>query len=86
MNDLQEAIASFKERLPGWWFTVGECSVSCDATVGPDKAYCPKWMLDKFDDGFSVDLCQPSTLAEALNEAVDEALEAITSPPDTPEP
>jgi hypothetical protein len=75
--DLSEAVRDFKEALPGWWFTVGECSVSCDATVGPDVAYCPQWMLDKFDAGFDCDLAQPSTLASALRGATEIALNAI---------
>lgn len=79
MTDLSQAIAYFKDKLPGWWFTVGECSVSCDATVGPDVAYCPKWMLDAFDDGLDCDLYQPSTIAQALMGATDLAVEALKS-------
>lgn len=77
MTDLSEAIAEFRLKLPGWWFTVGECSVSCDATVGPDFASCPEWMLIEFDEGFDCDLRQPSTLAEALRGATNAALDAI---------
>jgi hypothetical protein len=76
-RSLETAIADMKVKLPGWWFTVGECSVSCDATVGPDIAHCPKWMLEAFDDGIDNDLRQPSTLVDALDGAVEKALKAI---------
>lgn len=77
MSSLSNAVQRLKRELPGWWFTLGECSVSCDATIGPDVAYCPKWMLDAYDGGFDCDIRQPSTLADALNGAIDEALKAI---------
>ena len=79
--ELVKAIDEFKAALPGWWFTVGECSVSCDATVGPDRAHCPQWMLDAFDDGFDCDLAQPSTLSDALRGATAAALSALPAPP-----
>jgi hypothetical protein len=76
---LEEAIARFKAALPGWWYSVCECQVSCDATVAP-TAESPDIALvehgNDFDGGFSVDLYQPSTLAEALITAMNEALAA----------
>jgi len=77
VGDIETAIKEFNEKLPGWWFTIGECSVSCDATVGPDRAYCDQDILNRFDDGVDWDLAQPSTLAQALREATYEALRLL---------
>jgi len=81
VSDLDDAIAELREKLPGWWFTVGECSVSCDATVGPDAAYCPAWMLNdpELDAGIDGDLRQPSTMADALRNATGIALAKVTA-------
>ena len=48
----------------GWWWSVGVCSVSCDASIGPDVAYCDKETLIAFDSGFHADVPQPSTVAD----------------------
>ena len=77
--DLVAAIAELREKLPGWWFTIGECSISCDATVGPDMAHIPEPFLSLFDEGFDSDLLQPSTMAEALRRATERALTAIAA-------
>jgi hypothetical protein len=50
----------------GWWWSIGDCSVSADASCGPDVAHCSKDMLVRFDDGIHVDIDQPSTPALAL--------------------
>src|SRR5262249_6064321 len=72
---LDRAIEAFKAEFPGWWFKVGECRMSCDADIGLDKHDLgPSGVhLDEdltryryFDDEFSVNLPQPSTVAEAL--------------------
>jgi hypothetical protein len=34
---LETAIAEFKAKLPGWWFSLGECQVSADASCGPTR-------------------------------------------------
>lgn len=73
MEDLLAAIAEFKQRFPGWWYTIGECSVSCDATIGPDFAHCPKAVLEAFDSGIMNDIEQPSTVADALRGAMAKA-------------
>ena len=64
----EQAMEAFRAEFPGWWWKVGECHVSCDATISPDR-YGPDEDLMAhrfFDDGFSVDLRQPSTVADAL--------------------
>lgn len=77
---LEEAIAEFKAALPGWWFRVGECQVSCDATCAPtrESEHIALIPLDaRFNHGFDADLPQPSTLAEALRTVQEDALAAI---------
>lgn len=76
---LENAIEEFKAALPGYWFTVGECQVSADASCGPtvespDIALIP---LDRqFDDGFHADLPLPATMADALRNVQAQAIEA----------
>ena len=79
-NDIEASIAVFKAKLPGWWFSVCECQVSCDASCAPTSesehiklAYTDK----RFDDGFHADLLQPSSLAEALRDVQQQALTAL---------
>ncbi|PZQ55796.1 MAG: hypothetical protein DI555_07150 [Novosphingobium pentaromativorans] len=80
---LEEAIARFKSDLPGWWFSVGECQVSCDASCAPTSETMDIGIVgipgsdDRFDSGFHADLEQPSTLAEALDDVRMQALEAL---------
>lgn len=78
---LEAAIARFKSDLPGWWFSVGECQVSCDASCAPTTE-TPHIALiqragDTFDGGFHADLAQPSSMAAALDDVRRQALEAI---------
>jgi len=75
-HDLERAIRQFRHCLPGWWFSVGECDISCDASIAPMKASPDIALIPhdrRFDDGFHVDLPQPATLADALREAVIDA-------------
>lgn len=77
---LEAAIAEFKARLPGWWFTVGECQVSADGSCGPtrESEHIALIPLDRrFDDGFHADLPQPATMADALRDVMNQALAAI---------
>jgi len=55
---LFEAVEKFERELPGWWWTVGDCSVSADASCGPDRVGPDVHLLDfrLFDEGFDVDL------------------------------
>jgi hypothetical protein len=75
--DLAAAIPEFRTSLPGWWFTIGDCSVSSHASCGPDRNHIPQPMLSKFDSGFHEDLDQPATMAQALRSVNLQALEAI---------
>ncbi|EJL23960.1 hypothetical protein PMI02_03880 [Novosphingobium sp. AP12] len=79
-TDLEAAIARFKADLPGWWFSVGECQISCDASCAPtDESEHIALAVrgNQFDSGFDCDLAQPSTLALALDEVRKQALAAI---------
>lgn len=76
---LESAIADFKAALPGYWFSVGECQVSADASCGPttESADINLIKLDRiFDDGFHADLPQPATMADALRDVMQQALSA----------
>ena len=78
VGDLEKAISEFQVALPGWWFSVGTCSTSRDASCGPDVAHCPKDLLIRFDDGIHVELYEEaSTLADALRLVTWKATEAL---------
>lgn len=79
---IEQAIVRFKRDLPGWWYSLGECQVSCDASCAP-TALSEHIVLiprdGRFNDGFHADLPQPSTLAEALDTVRRDALEALNA-------
>lgn len=79
-TDLEAAIAEFKAKLPGWWYSICECQVSCDATCAPTSESPDIALIrqagDNFDAGFDADLRQPSSLAEALRDVMQQALTA----------
>lgn len=78
IGDLPEAIAEFKAALPGWWFSVGSCSISRDASCGPDLAHCDRDTLNAFDEGFHHDDKEPgSTMAGSLRVVTAAAVEAL---------
>lgn len=72
-------IARFREALPNWWYSLGECQVSCDASCAPtshssDMQYIPQ--DDRFNSGFHADVPQPSKLTDALLIVMHSALAA----------
>jgi hypothetical protein len=75
---LDQAIATFTKTLPGWWFSVGLCHVSADASCAPDSAGVDAELLNEklFDDGFHADLLPPATMADALLEVMAQAVMA----------
>lgn len=79
-DGIEQAIRRFKSDLPGWWYSVCECQVSCDASCAPTTD-SPRYELaftdDRFDSGFHADLAQPSTLADALDAVRVAALSAL---------
>jgi len=77
---LEDAIARFKAYLPGWWFSISECQVSCDASCAPTPGSEHIKLVhtdERFNSGLHADLPQPSTLAEALDDVRKQALRAI---------
>jgi len=81
---LEAAIADFKVALPGWWFSVGECQVSADASCGPtrESEHIGLVSVDRrFDDGFHADLPQPATMADALRDVQTQAIAALSEQP-----
>jgi hypothetical protein len=79
VGDLPAAIAYFHSKLPGWWFSVGACHVSADASAAADTAGSDAWLYrtgDRevtkwFDEGFHADLHPPATMADALIRVTD---------------
>lgn len=76
--ELAFAIKRLEKELPGWWWRVGACHVSADATIAPDLTGPDAALLElkQFDEGFDCDLPQPATCAQALHGAIDAALAA----------
>ncbi len=58
--DIRATIALVRFVLPGWWWSMGDCSVSADSTLGPDNAGPDADLLTKrdrtFDEGFQLDV------------------------------
>lgn len=75
--DLASAIREFETALPGWWWSIGHCSVSRDASCGPDLNGPDKHLLEipLFDEGFHID-DRSGTLAGSLRYVMREALAA----------
>lgn len=73
-KELAAVIAEFEQKLPGWWWSVGACSVSRDASCGPDRNGPDGDLLDdrEFDDGFHHD--GGGTVADSLRIIMEHAL------------
>jgi len=93
-NDLVAAIKEFETSLPDWWWSLGYCGVSRDASCGPLRASCgPDYSttsnmleLRVFDDGFHYDDMSPSsTVAGSLRNVMRQALAARAELKDDPE-
>ena len=76
-EELGKAIAEFEASLPGWWWSIGHCSVSRDASCAPDRAGADAQLLRErqFDEGFHCD-DREGTLAGALRNVMQQALAA----------
>jgi hypothetical protein len=73
------AINDFEAALPGWWWSIGVCSLTRDASCAPDiagpDAYLLKLEDRTFDEGFHCD--DPNgTLASSLRNVMAQALAA----------
>ena len=81
-GDLEAAIAEFRTWLPGWWFTVGSCHLSADASCAPDRNSPDLALIEEaggrtspFDAGFHFDDRRPgATLANSLRVVMLEAI------------
>lgn len=68
-SGVENVIARFRRELPGWWYSLGECQVSCDASCAPTSESEDIGLIphdDRFNSGFHVDVPQPSKLSSAL--------------------
>ena len=80
VDDLSAAVKEFETALPDWWWSVGHCSLTRDASCGPDlngdDAYLLKLPNNTvFDEGFHCD--DPNgTLATSLRNVMQQGLEA----------
>jgi hypothetical protein len=76
-DDLSVAIREFEAALPGWWWSVGYCHLTRDASCGPDFRVLgvehPHTIA--FDAGFHND--NKGTLADALRHVLMQAQTAI---------
>lgn len=71
---LSAAIQEFETALPGWWWSVGHCSLTRDASCGPDSAGPDANLLKLpetriFDEGFHCD-DPDGTLASSLRQVM----------------
>ncbi len=76
---IENVIARFKKELPGWWYSLGECQVSCDASCAPTSESKDIELIpqnENFNSGFHADVPQPSKLTSALLIVMHEALAA----------
>jgi hypothetical protein len=75
---LEEAIETLQRELPDWWWSLGNCHISADATIGPDYAGRDAHLLKlkEFDEGIDGSLLHPATVAEALLHAIELAKKA----------
>lgn len=70
---LEAAIDRLYRELPGWWWSVGNCHVSADATIAPDRNGPDAHLLKfkEFDEGIDGSLLHPASMAEAMHNAID---------------
>lgn len=76
-GSLKDAIEGIERQLPGWWWTIGACSLTRHASCGPDRTGQDAHLLAQslFDGGFHADLAD-GTLADALRDVTKQAVAA----------
>lgn len=83
-TEFAAVIAVFEMKLPGFWWSVGQCSVGAHASCAVDGQGVQRHLLDgvkagePYDDGFHCDT-QGGSPAEALRDVMQQALEFIES-------
>lgn len=75
LDELADTIEVFEANLPGWWWSVGSCSASRQASCGPDWRGPDAGLLKypEFDTGFHVYL-EDGFVYEALETVMKRAL------------
>lgn len=75
---LAQAISRFQRKLPGWWFTVGVCSVTRDVSCGPEinGPDADLLHLREFDEGFHLDCPRRKQVADVLEAVMIRAMRA----------
>ena len=77
---LAKAIALFEANLPGFWWSIGECSVGAHASCAVDGKGCQAHLLDgvrpghPYDSGFHCDT-QGGEPYEALLDVMSKAID-----------
>jgi len=83
-KELARAISEFEAALPGFWWSVGQCSVGAHASCAVDGKGCQSGLLDgvksgePFDEGFHCDTTRGAP-AEAIRDVMRQAVEYMTS-------
>lgn len=79
-QDLAHAVAEFEVALPGFWWSIGQCSVGAHASCAVDGKGVQAHLIDgikaghPYDSGFHCDT-SGGTPAEALRDVLMQALE-----------
>ena len=53
--DFADAVAEFEGKLPGFWWSVGQCSVGAHASCAVDGNGVQSHLLDNMDAGHPLD-------------------------------
>lgn len=78
-KDFAMAVDAFEKALPGFWWSVGQCSVGAHASCAVDGNGVQAWLLehstprDPLDDGFHCDTVKGSP-SDALLDVMAQAL------------
>jgi hypothetical protein len=81
-KDFAKAVAEFETALPGFWWSVGQCSVGAHASCAVDGKGCQADLLegvkggDRLDRGFHCDT-RGGSPSEALRDVMQQALEFL---------
>jgi hypothetical protein len=81
-KDFAKAVAEFEAALPGFWWSVGQCSIGAHASCAVDGAGCQADLLDgveagdRLGVGFHCDT-RGGPPSEALRDVMQQALEFL---------
>ena len=80
--DMAQVVREFETALPGFWWSVGQCSIGAHASCAVDGSGVQKDLLvgvkpgEPLDEGFHCDT-QGGQPAEALRDVMQQALEYL---------